>query len=220
MKYNKVYMPKDAIARHEDFDTWYEDGEIFMRFESKGSWESEKTPVRVIGRLGGQNALIKPDNRALNYYLQHERYEYTMHALVINKHYFIEGMVWDMYGSFQEPPFDILEETLTSFDHKAVHVRLKEFKNKGECYEIHVSDLTKLRIGVISVVAIGIKEEWKGLSEGEDAKDFTWWEKVKRGISATKGLTYEQVEYLEAIDSPLVRIIRPKGRPIDYRKKR
>ena len=30
MKNNKVYFPVDAIARHEDFDVWYEDGDVFL----------------------------------------------------------------------------------------------------------------------------------------------------------------------------------------------
>ena len=42
------------------------------------------------------------------------------------------------------------------------------FKDKGMCYEIHAHELEKLRIAVAAFVAILIKEEWKGLSEGND----------------------------------------------------
>ena len=39
MKNNKVYFPVDAIARHEDFDVWYEDGDVFLSL--KGAWSGE-----------------------------------------------------------------------------------------------------------------------------------------------------------------------------------
>lgn len=215
MKYNKVYFQKDAIARHEDFDSWYEDGEIFLQFKCKKGWKSEKDPVQIWGRMGGEVGLIKPDNRVLNYYIRYERYEYILHTYVIEKHYYIEGMVWDLYGSFNNPPFNIVEETLTSYDHKAVHVKLVDFKDKGLCYEVHVPDLTKLRIAVACVVAIGIKEEWKGLSEGEDVRGNTWVERLKNRVFENKGLTYEQIQALEREGSPLVDVVRPQGRPMD-----
>lgn len=219
MKFNKVYIQQDALAKHQDFDTWYEDGDIFLQFKCKKGWKSEKDPVQIMGRMGGQVGLIKPDNRTLNYFIRYERWEYILHTYVIFHHYFIEGMVWDLYGSVQDPPFNIVEETLTSFNHKAVHVKLKEFRDKGICYEVHVPDLTKLRIAVASVVAIAIKEEWKGLSEGEEWESANIFERLKGRIFENKGYTYEEVQNMMALDSPLTRIVKPQGRPIDHKKK-
>ena len=54
MKFNKVYIPVDALARHEDFDTWYEDGDLFLHFACKKGWKSEKDRVQIFGRMGGQ----------------------------------------------------------------------------------------------------------------------------------------------------------------------
>ncbi len=220
MKYNKVYIPQNALSNHEDFDTWYADGEVFLRFQSKQGWKTEKDRVQIIGRLGGQVGLIKPDNRALTYQIQYERYEYTLHTYVIGHHYYIEGMVWDLYGSYSEPPFDIVEETLTSFNHKSVHVKLVQFKNKGMCYEVHVPKLEKLRIAVACVVAIGLKEEWKGLSEGEDREIGTVLQKLKGRIFENKGFSYEEIQQMINSDDPRVKIIKPTGRPIDYKKNR
>ncbi len=215
MKFNKVYFPADAIARHEDFDSWYEDGDIFLQFKCKKGWKSEHDPVQIMGRMGGEVGLIKPDNRTLNYYIRYERYEYILHTYVIEHHYYVEGMVWDLYGSFNNPPFNIVEETLTSYEHKAVHVKLKEFRNKGLCYEVHVPDLRKLRVAVAAVVAIGIKEEWKGLSEGEEWESANLLERLKGRIFENKGYTYQEIQNMIALDSPLTRIYRPEGRPID-----
>ncbi|MCI9130014.1 MAG: hypothetical protein HFJ65_06900 [Eggerthellaceae bacterium] len=215
MKFNKVYLQRDALARHEDFDTWYEDGDLFYRFVNKKGWTAEKQNISIIGRMGGENAAIRPDNRCLNYYLRFERYEYIMHPYVINKHYYIEGMLWDLYGSFSNPPFDFVTETKTSYTKKDVHVKTRLFRDKGECFEIHVPDLTKLRVAVIAMVAIGLKEEWKGLSEGEDVRGNTWVERLKNRVFENKGLTYEQIQALEREGSPLVEVVKPQGRPMD-----
>ena len=51
-KFNKMYFPVDAIAKHEDFDVWYSDGERALRFE--GPWEKESDRIAMIGRMGGQ----------------------------------------------------------------------------------------------------------------------------------------------------------------------
>ena len=220
MKFNKVYFPVDAIAKHEDFDAWYEDGDVFLQFECKKGWKAEKNPVQIMGRMGGQVGLIKPDNRTLNYFIRYERFEYIMHTYVIEHHYYIEGMVWDLYGSFNDPPFDFCEETLTSYDHKAVHVKLKNFRDKGMCYEIHCPDLEKLRIAVASVVAIGIKEEWKGLSEGEQWESADLLQRLKGRLFENKGYTYEEIQNMIALDSPYTRIIKPQGRPIDHKDSR
>ena len=92
-KFNKIYIQQDAIAKHEDFDAWYEDGDVFLRFTSKQGWSSEKDRVQIMGRMGGQVGLIKPDNNVLNYYIRYERWEYILHTIVIEHHYYIEGMV-------------------------------------------------------------------------------------------------------------------------------
>jgi hypothetical protein len=215
VKFNKVYIPQDALTKHEDFDTWYEDGEVFLKFQSKDGWKEEKNPVQIIGRMGGQVGTIKPDHRVLNYYIQYERYEYIMHSYVIEDHYYIEGMLWDLYGSYNNPPFDIVAETLTSYDKKDVHVKLVNFKGHGPCLEVHVPDLSKLRIAVACVIAIGLKEEWKGKSEGEDYRAASMLERIKGRIFENKGFTYEQIKQLKAENSPLTHIVKPQGRPCD-----
>lgn len=216
MKFNKVYIPIDALSRHADFDTWYEDGDLFLHFESKQGWTREKDRIQIIGRMGGQVGQIKPDNRALVYEIQYERFTYRLHTYVIGHHYYIEGMVWDLYGSYNEPPFSFVEETLTSYNRKSVRVRLVErFKNHGACLEVHVPELEKLRIAVACVVAIGWKEEWKGLSEGEDREIGTKLQRLKNRVFENKGFTYEQIQQMIAENHPLVQIIKPTGRPID-----
>lgn len=216
-KFNKVYIPQDAISKHEDFDTWYEDGDLFLHFESKQGWKREKDQVQIIGRMGGQVGLIKPDNNTLNYYIRYERWEYILHTIVIEHHYFVEGMVWDMYGCAHKPPVNIVEETLTSFDHKAVHIKLVDFRNKGMCYEVHVPEIEKLRIGVASFVAMLIKEEWKGLSEGNDYTPKGFLNNLKSRIFENKGFTYEEIQEMIELDSPYTRIIKPEGRPVDHK---
>ena len=96
-KFNKMYFPVDAIAKHEDFDVWYSDGERALRFE--GPWEKESDRIAMIGRMGGQIGQIRPDNKALNYYLRHDRFEYEFQTRVIKEHYYVEGMLWDIHGS-------------------------------------------------------------------------------------------------------------------------
>lgn len=216
-KFNKVYIPQDAIAKHEDFDTWYEDGDIFVQFKSKEGWKREKDKVQIHGRMGGEVGLIKPDHRTLTYGIRYERYDYVLHTIVINHHYYIEGMVWDLYGCAHEPPCKIVEETLTSFNHKVVHIKLVNFKDKGMCYEIHVPEIEKLRIAVACFVAILIKEEWKGLSEGNDYAPPGLLNNLKSRVFENKGFTYEEVQELIEKDSPYVRIIKPQGRPIDHK---
>ena len=83
LKFNKVYGPVDALARHEDFDTWYEDGDLFLHFACKKGWKSEKDRVQIFGRMGGQVGEIKPDNRALVYDIMYERFTYRLHTYVI-----------------------------------------------------------------------------------------------------------------------------------------
>lgn len=216
VKFNKVYIPVDALSRHEDFDTWYEDGDLFLHFECKKGWKSEKDRVQIIGRMGGQVGEIKPDNYGLVYFIRYERYEYKLHTYVIGHHYYVEGMVWDLYGSFNEPPFNLVEETLTSYNRKSVRVRrVEKFRNHGACLEVHVPELEKLRIAVASIVAIGLKEEWKGKSEGEDREIGSFFQRMKSRIFENKGFTYEEIQKMIAEGHPLVKIIKPIGRPID-----
>lgn len=99
-KFNKMYFPVDAIAKHEDFDVWYSDGERALRFE--GPWEKESDRIAMIGRMGGQIGQIRPDNKALNYYLRHDRFEYEFQTRVIKEHYYVEGMLWDIHGSVSQ----------------------------------------------------------------------------------------------------------------------
>lgn len=216
-KFNKIYIQQDAIARHENFDAWYEDGDVFLQFECKDGWKSEKDQVQIMGRMGGQVGLIRPDHRALAYFIRYERWEYILHTIVIEHHYFIEGMVWDLYGSPSKPPCDIVEETLTSFNHKAVHIKLVNFRDKGMCYEVHVPEIEKLRIAVASLVAILIKEEWKGNSEGNDYAPPGFLNNLKSRVFENKGFTYDEVQQMIKEDSPYVRIIKPEGRPIDHK---
>ena len=68
MKNNKVYFRRTLLSRHEDFDMWYEDGDLFLRFE--GDWSQEKSKKAVIGRMGGEIGCIKPDHKTVNYYLR------------------------------------------------------------------------------------------------------------------------------------------------------
>ena len=106
-KFNKMYFPVDAIAKHEDFDVWYSDGERALRFE--GPWGKESDRIAMIGRMGGQIGQIRPDNKALNYYLRHDRFEYEFQTRVIKEHYYVEGMLWDIHGSVSKPPVDFFQ---------------------------------------------------------------------------------------------------------------
>ena len=117
-KFNKIYIQQDAIAKHEDFDAWYEDGDVFLRFTSNRAGAARRTACRSWGRMGGQVGLIKPDNNVLNYYIRYERWEYILHTIVIEHHYYIEGMVWDLYGCAHKPRAPSPRKHLTSFDRK------------------------------------------------------------------------------------------------------
>lgn len=192
MKYNKVYFPKDAIARHEDFDAWYEDGDLFLSF--KGKWDAEKDKIAVIGRMGGEIGHIRPDNKTLCYYLRLERWEFVLHTYEIFRHYYLEGMFWDLYGSMQNPPCDFVTTNNKKKERvKEAHYKIVDFRDKGECYEVSVTDVAKLRHAAITAVAILIKEEWRGYSEGEEIPNPSWVDWIKGNIF-TKKLTPEQVE--------------------------
>ncbi|WP_139653638.1 hypothetical protein [Raoultibacter phocaeensis] len=193
MKNNKVYMPADAIARHKDFDVWYADGEPFLSI--RGTWSSERDKACIFGRMGGEMGSIKPDAKALTYYLKLERWEYVFHTRRIFSDYYVNGMRWQINGTLRELPLDFVCED--NFE-KDVHVRVVEFRNRGECYEIKAKDVAKLRIAVTAVIAMGIKEEYRGLSEGIDDPNASKLKKAKRWMFAGKGKTYEQLLEEEA----------------------
>lgn len=204
MKNNKVYMPTDALTRHEDFDVWYEDGETFLSLRS--TWASEGDKVRIFGRMGGEMGSIKPDAKKLTYYLKLERWEYVFHTRRIFEDYYVNGMKWQINGSLTDPPLAfILENDLekgqkvpTLSNKKDVLVRVMEFRDRGECYEIKCNDVTKLRIAVAAVIAMAIKEEYKGLSEGTHNPYASRMQRAKNWLFAGKGKTYEQLLEEEA----------------------
>ena len=191
LKNNKVYFQKDALSRHEDFDMWYEDGDLFLRFE--GDWSQEKSKKAVIGRMGGEIGCIKPDHKTVNYYLREGRWEHCLHTYTILSHYYVEGMSWDIYSSMDEVPFDFIDENKEGGASRPVHVKLVNFRDKGECYEIRVKDLSHLRIASIAVVGIAMKEEFKGLSEGEEYTGSSKLQKIKQNVLGLRGKTYEEV---------------------------
>lgn len=208
-KNNKIYIPADAIAKHEDFDTWYEDGALFYRFESPKGWSSEKDKVIILGRMGGQVGTIKPDSKTLTYYLSIERWEYALRTYIIFKHYGLEGMLWDIKGSLTELPIDFIGEHGTSKEDvrytKDVHVSLVKF-NGQPCYEVRVKDLAVLRMAVVAVVAMAIKEEWKGYSEGEgDVEKGSLFARAKRSLLETftrRGpISYEELVQAELLEA-------------------
>lgn len=188
MKNNRLYMPVDAIERHEDFDIWYEDGTVALTF--RGEWSCEKDKVSVFTRMGGENAFIRPDHNTLAYYLRIERWEYILHTYRVFQDYFIEGMRWEAIGSLTSTPFDFV-----NVDSKAKDARIQrvKFKDKGDCYELKVKDLNKLRIAAVSMVAIAIKEHYKGKSEGIIPENETRLQKIKRQLKPTTGITYEEL---------------------------
>lgn len=193
MKNNKVYMRKDAFARHEDFNVWYADGELFLNI--KGAWSSERDTVRIFGRMGGEMGCIKPDAKALTYYLKLERWEYVFHTRRIFEDYCVDGMHWQIDGSLSEPPLDFMNEEDLGKD---VHVSAVPFKGHGECLEIRAKDVAKLRIAVASVIAMGIKEEHRGLSEGIADPSASRLTRAKNRLFLGKGKTYEQLLAEEA----------------------
>jgi hypothetical protein len=195
MRFNKVYIPREALSRHEDFDVWYEDGTLFFHAES--DWKDERSPVSIINMHNAEMARIKPDNKALTYDIRVERYTYQLHTNLIFRHYFLEGMLWQMHGT---PSKGHCHFTNEDTDKNDVQVSTVKFREHGECLEVKVRDIAKLRIAAVAVVAILIKEEYKGLSEGERDEDAPWYKKVKQYF-LEKGVTYEEVQ--KGITAPL-----------------
>lgn len=203
MKNNRAYVPVDVVSLHQDFDVWYADGEAFLKFT--GPWSSERDKVTIFGRMGGEMGCIKPDPKALAYYLKLERWEYVFHTRRIFKDYYVNGMRWQINGSLSNPPLDfLLEDEREEGDLvKDVHVRVVDFKNRGQCFEVRSKDVAKLRIAVAAVVAMAVKEEYRGLSEGLDAKNASRLKRMKNWIFSGKGKTYEELLADEALTQGL-----------------
>ena len=138
-------------------------------------------------------ARISTDPKQVVYHVGVERYEYELHTYTVFEHYFFKGMLWDIRGSISDPPLDFRNEGTGKLDVRISRVR---FRDKGQCYEIKVKDLSKLRTAACCVIAMAIKESWKGKSEGEpdDVKAMPALKRLKRRISLTeKGITYEEI---------------------------
>ena len=187
MKNNRVYMQVDAVDKREDFELWYADGDLFLTVKS--AWTCEKDRVEIYNRMGGQLGRIRTDPQQVVYYVGVERYEYELHTYTIFDHYFFKGMLWDIMGGLDDVPLDFRNEGTGKLD---VRIGIVKFKDKGKCYEIKVKDLAKLRIAACCVIAMAIKESYKGKSEGEpvERKGLDKW---KHRILTNKGITYEEI---------------------------
>ena len=191
MRNNRVYLPVGAVDKREDFELYYADGDVFVTVKS--DWKSEGSKVAIYNRFGGQMARISTDPKQVVYHVGVERYEYELHTYTVFEHYFFKGMLWDIRGSIGDPPLDFRNEGTGKLDVRISRVR---FRDKGQCYEIKVKDLSKLRTAACCVIAMAIKESWKGKSEGEpdDVKAMPALKRLKRRISLTeKGITYEEI---------------------------
>ena len=191
MRNNRVYLPVGAVDKREDFELYYADGDVFGTVKS--DWKSEGSKVAIYNRFGGQMARISTDPKQVVYHVGVERYEYELHTYTVFEHYFFKGMLWDIRGSISDPPLDFRNEGTGKLDVRISRVR---FRDKGQCYEIKVKDLSKLRTAACCVIAMAIKESWKGKSEGEpdDVKAMPALKRLKRRISLTeKGITYEEI---------------------------
>jgi len=191
LRNNRVYLPVGAVDKREDFELYYADGDVFVTVKS--DWKSEGSKVAIYNRFGGQMARISTDPKQVVYHVGVERYEYELHTYTVFEHYFFKGMLWDIRGSISDPPLDFRNEGTGKLDVRISRVR---FRDKGQCYEIKVKDLSKLRTAACCVIAMAIKESWKGKSEGEpdDVKAMPALKRLKRRISLTeKGITYEEI---------------------------
>lgn len=193
MNNKKLFIPKDAIERHEDFCAYYEDGDVCLTF--RGPWESEKDKVLIFTRFGGEGGSIKPDLNMVDYLIKLERYSYTLQTFVLFKHYYVVGMLWDIWGSPSDPPFTCEREATAEGDiAKDMRVKLvDDFRGMGPHFEVRVAEIHKLRIAAVVLVAMLIKEYYKGLSEGEEDPHKPFWQKIRDNAFGKKGLTYEEV---------------------------
>ena len=192
MQFKKIYIPVDALARHEDFECWYEDRDLFCTAKSLNKekpWSDEHDQIAIISRHNAEMARIKPDYKSLTYELRVERWNYTLHTYIIYSHYFVEGMMWQINKSPIDAPFTFYNE---GYDKKDVRLRIVNFADKGTCYEVAVKDVSKLRVAAVSVIAILVKEEYKGLSEGEPDVKQKWYHKLKNFVS-DKGYSFNDL---------------------------
>ncbi len=199
MRNNRVYMPIDAVDKREDFELYYADGDVFLTVKS--DWTKEGDKVSILNRFGGELGRIKTDPQQVVYYVGVERYEYELHTYTVFEHYFFKGMLWDIRGSIGDPPLDFRNEGTGKLDVRISRVR---FRDKGQCYEIKVKDLSKLRTAACCVIAMAIKESFKGKSEGEpeDVKAMSALKRFKRRISLSeKGITYDEILARKAAES-------------------
>ena len=196
MKNNRVYMQIDAVERREDFKLWYADGDEFLTV-TKADWNDEKSRVAIFNRMGGELGRIKTDPQGVVYHVGVERYEYELHTYTIFEHYFFKGMLWDIGGGLADVPLDFRNEGTGKLD---VRIGIVKFKDKGRCYEIKVKDLAKLRIAACCVIAMALKEGFKGKSEGEPVEG-KGLEKWKRRIFTNKGITYEEIQAQKAAEA-------------------
>lgn len=194
MKNNRVYMQVDAIDKREDFNLWYADGDVFLTVKSE--WTKENDRVEIYNRMGGQMARIRFDPNTLTYFVGVERYEYELHTYTIFEHYFFKGMLWDIRGSIQDPPLDFRNEGTGKLD---VRIGRVKFRDHGRCLEIKVKDISKLRIAACCVIAMAIKESYKGKSEGEPI-EATGLAKWKQRIFTNKGITYDEILAMKAAE--------------------
>lgn len=199
MRNNRVYMPVDAVDKREDFELYYADGDVFLTV--RGDWKYERDKVRIYNRMGGELGRIRTDPQTLTYFVGVERYEYELHTYTIFEHYFFKGMLWDIIGCISEPPLDFKNIGTGKLD---VRIGRVKFRDKGPCYEIKVKDISKLRIAACCVIAMAIKESFKGRSEGEPYEE-TGLTKWKNRLTTNKGFTFEEVLKLKEKGLPIIR---------------
>lgn len=199
MRNNRVYMPVDAVDKREDFELYYADGDVFLTV--RGDWKYERDKVRIYNRMGGELGRIRTDPQTLTYFVGVERYEYELHTYTIFEHYFFKGMLWDIIGCISEPPLDFKNIGTGKLD---VRIGRVKFRDKGPCYEIKVKDISKLRIAACCVIAMAIKESFKGKSEGEPYEE-TGLTKWKNRLTTNKGFTFEEVLKLKEKGLPIIR---------------
>ena len=198
----KVFIPIDGVARREDFPIWYEDGFEFATVHGESGWQSEKDRVQLLGCTGGQIARIKPDFRALTYDVRVDMYTYVLKTYTLFKHYFLLGMLWQMYGGLQDEKCTFINENTKKKD---VYIyRLNDFKGRGPCYEVRVRNLNKLRPAAACTVAMMIKEEFRGLSIGEPDPNENLLLKLKKFVLET-GYTYEEILAREAAGKNVIK---------------
>lgn len=189
MIFNKIYFPVDALEKGEDFEAWYEDGALFMT--TNCDWKEEKSPIQILAKTGAEMCKIKPDYKCLTYSVGVERFTYTLKTKLITKHYYFEGMLWDMHGSPSNGHCCFIHEDTGKKD--VLVTTVDKFRDKGPCFEVKVRDITKLRVAVCAIVAILHKEHWKGVSEGEAPEESVGFFTKLRHSMADTTLSYEEV---------------------------